>query len=205
MPKLGVLGKSRGYPIDMTGVASSSSSDLPIGSPGVVSSTFKMAVPLRISATSWRAGYFLPLNSTVKLLASPPTVYAVYSVPVGSTKNPVPQISLCSSTPWILTTALAACSKSSRTWWLIVVADCSWANSKPAPEQKTSANATSARLLEPESGLITHGDAIEHVAWRGGSVSLGVLTKTANRLRPQNLRGDRRCKVPFLLGIHRYR
>src|SRR6266516_1946812 len=35
MPKFGVFGRSRGYPIDMTGVASSSSSDLPIGSAGV--------------------------------------------------------------------------------------------------------------------------------------------------------------------------
>ncbi len=57
---------SIGYPLD-----------LPTGSAGVVSSTFKMAVPLRMSATSWRAGYFLPPNSTVKLPASPPTVYAV--------------------------------------------------------------------------------------------------------------------------------
>ena len=31
----------------------------------------------RISAKTWRAGYFLPLNSIVKLSASPPTVYAV--------------------------------------------------------------------------------------------------------------------------------
>ena len=106
----------------------------------------------------------------------------------------------------ILTTALAARSKSSRTCWLIVAeADCSWAKSKPAPEQKTSANAMTARRLEPESGLITHGDAIEHVPWRCGSVSPGAFTKTAKRLRPENLRGDRRCKIPFLVGIHRHR
>src|SRR5947207_606137 len=60
-----------------TGVATSSSSDLPIGRVGVASSIFNMAVPLRMSAKSWRAGYFLPPNSTVKLPASPPTVYAV--------------------------------------------------------------------------------------------------------------------------------
>src|SRR5262245_19578718 len=100
---------------------------------------------------------------------------------------------------------MAARSKSSRTCWLIVAADCSWAKSQPVPNPKTSANVTSARFLEPESGLITHGDAIEHVAWRGGSVSLGALTKTANRLRPENLRGDRRCQVPFLFGIYRHR
>ena len=55
----------------------------------------------------------------------------------------------------------------------------------------TAANATTAWRLEPESGLITHGDAIEHVPWRGGSVSLGAFTKTAKRLRPENLRRDR--------------
>src|SRR5512133_1196290 len=52
--------------------------------------------------------------------------------------------------------------------------------------------------LKSESRLITHGDAIEHVARRGcGSVSLGALIKIANRLRPKDLRGHRRCKAPF--------
>src|SRR5438270_11273461 len=125
-------------------------------------------------------------------------------VPVGSTKKPVPQISLCSSMPSIFTTALAARAKISLTCWLIAEADCSCAKSKPAPEQKSNANAIALRL-EPESGLITHGDAIEHIAWRGGSVSLGAFTKTANRLRPETVRADRRCKVPFLFGIHRHR
>src|SRR5881628_367708 len=93
----------------------------------------------------------------------------------------------------------------SLTCWLIAVADCSCAQSKLPPEKKISARAITL-CLEPESGLITHGDAIEHVTRRGGSVSLGAFTKTANRLRPENLRGDRRrCKVPFLLGAHRRR
>ncbi len=60
-----------------TGVATSSSSDLPIVMAGVTASILSRAVPLRISAKSWRAGYFLPLNSIVKFPASPPTVYAV--------------------------------------------------------------------------------------------------------------------------------
>ena len=75
----------------------------------------------------------------------------------------------------------------------------------PGSSKSPTANATNARRLKPESGLITHGDAIEHVTRRGGSVSLGAFTKTANRLRPENLRTDRRSEVPFLFGIHRYR
>src|SRR5437868_4929680 len=59
--------------------------------------------------------------------------------------------------------------------------------------------------LESESRLITHGDAIEHITRGGGSVSLGAFMKTANRLRPENLRGDRRCKVPFSFGTRRHR
>src|SRR5438067_11172197 len=101
-------------------------------------------------------------------------------------KNPVPQISLCSSTPWILTTALAARPKISLTCSLIVVADCSCAKSRLPPDQKIRAIAITLRL-EPESGLITHGDAIEHVTRRGGSVSLGAFIKSANRLRPEKL------------------
>jgi len=59
--------------------------------------------------------------------------------------------------------------------------------------------------LEFESGLITHGDAIEHVTRGGGSVSLGAFMKTANRLRPEDLGGDRRRKIPFSFGIRRHR
>jgi hypothetical protein len=77
MPKLGVSGRSKGNPIDTTGVATSICSDLPSGRAGVASSIFNIAVPLRMSARSWRAGYFLPPNSIVKFPASPPTVYAV--------------------------------------------------------------------------------------------------------------------------------
>src|SRR5947207_15476446 len=88
---------------------------------------------------------------------------------------------------------------------LMALADCSCARSRLPPERKISASAITL-CLEPESGLITHGDAIEHVTRGGGSVSLGAFTKTANRLRPENLRGDRRrCKVPFCLRIHRRR
>src|SRR6266496_1316883 len=112
----------------------------------------------------------------------------------------------------------------------VALADCSCAKSKVAPEQKISANAalrgiTRGKLLtcdtrlrnpsEPscllrdlksESRLITHGDAIEHVAWRGwGSVSLGAFIKTAKRLRPKNPRGHRRCKCPFSFVIYRHR
>src|SRR5947207_7652220 len=119
----------------------------------------------------------------------------------------------------------------SLTWWLIAVADCSCANSKFAPEKKISANAalrdivwwrrfsrSEIRMREPpeasrarpslksESRLITHGDAIEHITRRGrGSVSLGAFIKTANRLRPENLRGHRRCKAPFPFRACRHR
>src|SRR5438093_11707570 len=92
----------------------------------------------------------------------------------------------------------------SLTCWLIAVADCSCVQSKLPPEKKISARAT-ILCLESESGLITHGDAIEHVTRRGGSVSLGAFMKTANRLRPENLCGDRRCKAPFSFGIRRHR
>src|SRR2546430_12686759 len=92
----------------------------------------------------------------------------------------------------------------SLTCWLIAVADCSCAQSKLPPEKKISARAT-ILCLESESGLITHGDAIEHVTRRGGSVSLGAFMKTANRLRPENLCGDRRCEAPFSFGIRRHR
>src|SRR5438876_12016455 len=87
----------------------------------------------------------------------------------------------------------------------MAVADCSCAKSRLPPERKVSARAATLRL-EPESGLITHGDAIEHVTRRGGSVSLGAFMKTANRLHPENRRGHRgRCKVPFFPGTHRCR
>src|SRR6266498_5865666 len=60
--------------------------------------------------------------------------------------------------------------------------------------------------LKSESRLITHRDAIEHVARRGcGSVSLGASIKTASRLRPENLRGYRRSKAPYSLRSHRRR
>ena len=60
--------------------------------------------------------------------------------------------------------------------------------------------------LKSESRLITHRDAIEHVARRGcGSVSLGAFTKTAKRLGPENLRGDRRCRRQFSFRIRRRR
>src|SRR6266567_3771420 len=118
----------------------------------------------------------------------------------------------------------------SLTWWLIAVADCSCAKSKLAPEKKISANAalrditwrrfstckirmrdlleaSRARTrLESESRLITHGDAIEHIArWGRGSVSLGAFIKTANRLRPENRRSHRRCKSPFSFSTRRRR
>src|SRR5207249_10469061 len=100
-----------------------------------------------------------------------------------------------------------------------VLAACSCAKSKLALRQKISANAALRGImrrkfltcdsgtrkprrptpcLKSESRLITHGDAIEHVARRGcGSVSLGAFIETTNRLRPENLRGHRRCKAPF--------
>src|SRR5262245_13773026 len=58
--------------------------------------------------------------------------------------------------------------------------------------------------LKSESRLITHGDAIEHVA-RRGSVSLGAFIKTANRLRPENLRSYRRCEAPLSFRTRRHR
>src|SRR5438067_12472342 len=99
------------------------------------------------------------------------------------------------------------------------LASCSCAKSELAQKQKISANAalrgimrrrfltcdTGTRkprrttpFLKSESRLITHGDAIEHVARRAcGSVSLGAFIETTNRLRPENLRGHRGCKAPF--------
>jgi len=49
----------------MTGVASSSSSDLPIGSAGGLVH-LQNGCPAPNVRTSWRAGYFFPWNSTVK-------------------------------------------------------------------------------------------------------------------------------------------
>ena len=48
-------------------------------------------------------------------------------VPVGSTKKPVPESSLCSSTAWILTTALPQRSKMALTSRLMAPAVSSWA------------------------------------------------------------------------------
>src|SRR5581483_8844351 len=98
-----------------------------MGKTGVVRSAFNMARPLRISVTTGWAGYFLPLNSTVKLSASPPTAEQGESVPVGSMKKPVPDISPCSSTPRIFTTALHVRSKTSLTSRLMEEAD--WSGS----------------------------------------------------------------------------
>src|SRR5947199_178320 len=118
-------------------------------------------------------------------------------------------------------------SKVSLTRSLPFLAASSCAKSELALKQKISANAalrgimrrrsltcdTGTRkprpttpFLKSESRLITHGDAIEHVARRGcGSVSLGASIKTANRLRPENLRGHRRCKAPFSFRTRRRR
>src|SRR4029077_7665199 len=99
--------------------------------------------------------------------------------------------------------------------------------SEPALKQKISANTVlrdikrrrfltcdtgtrktrRARLcLKSVSRLITHTHAIEHIPRRGrGSVSLGSSIKTANWLRPENLRGHRRCKAPFSFRTPRRR
>src|SRR4030095_17252723 len=113
---------------------------------------------------------------------------------------------------------------------LAALVDCSSAKSELTPKQKISAHAalrdivrrklltcdTGTRkpcearrpisCLKSESRLITHGDAIEHVARRGcASLSLGASIETANRLRPENLRGHRRCEAPFSFGARRSR
>src|SRR2546430_16134226 len=107
------------------------------------------------------------------------------------------------------------------------LASCSCAKSELALKQKISANAalrgimrrrfltcdTGTRnprrttpFLKSESRLITHGDAIEHVARRGcGLGGLGAFIKTAERLRPENLRCPRRCKAPFPFRAFRHR
>ena len=63
--------------------------------------------------------------------------------------------------------------------------------------------------LELESRLITHGHAVEHVAWRRtGPVSLGAFRHIAKRPRAKNPCGHGRCQGPFLFragwhGQHR--
>ena len=121
-------------------------------------------------------------------------------------------------------------SKVSLTRSLAGLACCSSAKREPALKQKISANAAlrdiirrrfltsdagtrkprearrTIACLKSESRLITHRDAVEHVPRRGcGSVSLGASIKTANRLRPENLRGHRRCKAPFSFRTRRRR
>src|SRR5437868_13427962 len=118
-------------------------------------------------------------------------------------------------------------SKVSLTRSLPFLAACACAKSKLELKKKISANAAlrgimrrrfltcgtgtrkpsrTTTFLKSESRLITHGDAIEHVPRRGcGSVSLGAFIKTANRLRPENLRGHRRCKAPFPFRACRHR
>src|SRR5438094_8043791 len=97
------------------------------------------------------------------------------------------------------------------------LADCSCAKSELALKQKISAKAAlrgimrrrfltcdmgtrkprrTTPFLKSESRLITHGDAIEHVARRGcGSVRLGDFIEMATRRTPEHLRRQRRCKA----------
>src|ERR1700730_4283415 len=137
-------------------------------------------------------------------------------MPVGSTKKPVPKISLCSSTARILTTALAARSKTSLTSRLIELADCSCARDRLTSAIKLKAKAilnTAADWdrkenpgpwLEPESCLITHWNAIEHIARRRGSpVSVGALIRTAKGTSAKNARRDGRSQIPFGVGTDR--
>src|SRR6195256_2114513 len=137
-------------------------------------------------------------------------------MPVGSTKKPVPKISLCSSTARIFTTALEAGSKTSLTARLIELADCSCACARLTTAIKLKAKAildTAADWdrkknpglsLEPESCLITHWNAIEHIARRRGSpVSVGALIRIAKGAGAQNARRDGRSQVPFGVGTNR--
>src|ERR1700736_4114371 len=59
--------------------------------------------------------------------------------------------------------------------------------------------------LEPESCLITHGNAIEHVARRrGGLVSVGALIRVAKRPSAKNARGrNGRSQGPISIGVDR--
>src|ERR1700682_3255452 len=137
-------------------------------------------------------------------------------MPVGSTKKPVPKISLCSSTARILTTALEARSKTSLTSRLIELADCSCPRARSTSAIKLKAKAilnTAADWdrkenpgpsLEPESCLITHGNAIQHIARRRGSpLSVGALIRFAQGTSAQNARRDGRSQVPFRVGTNR--
>ena len=60
-----------------------------------------------------------------------------------------------------------------------LAAYCLLLSKEHAPTERTSSDSASRLCLEPESGLITHGDAVEHVT-RWGSVSLGASMITAN-------------------------
>src|ERR1700730_3611266 len=102
-------------------------------------------------------------------------------MPVGSTKKPVPKISLCSSTARIFTTVLEARSKTYLTSRLLELADCYCACARLTTAIKLKAKAildTAADWdrkknpglsLEPESCLITHWNAIEHTPRRRGT------------------------------------
>src|SRR5213075_1486089 len=73
-------------------------------------------------------------------------------------------------------------------------------------DTKRKRKGTSGARLKSESRLITHRNAIEHVARRdGGPVSLGAFIKTTKRLRPENPCGHRRCQRPFSFSVCRQR
>src|SRR5215210_7088072 len=141
-------------------------------------------------------------------------------VPVGSTKKPVPAKLPCSSTPRIFTTARAERSKTSFTSRLMVEADCSCACAKPAAETtasmptvnlvRTRAAARRGKIagaLEPESSLITHWRAVEHVARgrRGSSVSPGSSRGHTERGRAEITHGDWRRETPSRIGLRHIR
>jgi len=148
-----------------TGVAISSSSDLPIARAGASHPLSDCCSRCGMSATSWRAGYFLPPNSNCENCRLAPD--RVRRVKCSRRVNAKSGAQICcgSSTRDILTTALAACWKKlfdlmAESLWR----NCSWAKAtraKPKPRGRDDRAAP-----RTESGAHNSRDAIEHVARR---------------------------------------
>src|SRR5207245_767709 len=101
----------------------------------------------------------------------------------------------------ILTTAVAARSKTSLTSRLKTVADsgpgCAESEAAAAKNASFASKRNPSVELELESRLITHGHAVEHVARRAAPVSLGAFRNIAKRPRVKDPCGHGRCQGPF--------